>query len=162
MNLKTLAYVPLGIVTAFSAAGCNHYVTPEPTKIEKIADFKQQGSLQDNVASKLVEIVKGKCDRSYVDEKVVVCDKEISNGQYRQEFGINLETICDVHIIERHFPWLIEYLWGDKLCIDNTKKETYCLTMSDKVVAEAGSLLQYYIKAEGKKCNYEKKNSGGK
>lgn len=127
---------------AFSS--CYHYSRPTVLQEEK-----------EHIAAKIVSAVKSECDRVYLATfppgAVIVCDEKMGD-KYRQQWGLPLEQICEVAILEKHAPPVIEYLWGDDLLVTLKDHSSFAITMSDTIVQQVAGLLETYRKAAGISC----------
>ena len=126
-------------------SGCTHYVKPRP--------LLQQSKTE--ITTSLVKIAQEECDRAYLanlpDGQVVVCD-ERRGSHYRQEWGLPLDQLCDVAVQEKHFPPVIEYLWGDEVIVTLEDYSSFRITLADKNANNLASLLGAYQKISGNSC----------
>ena len=156
MNQK---YVNLITAAFFSITGCYHFVDPVP-KMPFQKELTTQNVAQ-KVAGSIADLIKDDCDEVKIvkfngelskteeskennfksDNLIVVCYDKIGKD-YKQRFGINLSEICSVSIQERHFPPVLEYLWNDRLVIENQNGIVYSISLDDAKVEKLGSILK--------------------
>lgn len=144
------------ILTWLVSTGCTKYVKP---------DSLTEPATRNQLEQKIVKAIQesGECDLVKISPyqsndknyRVLICSEKKGSRYLPASWSINLDNISEVTVKEKHFPWVIEYLWGDDIILQAKSGEVYVVTMKDAVAKNLAKYLQSYQKQDFPKQNLQ-------